>query len=160
MGRRILKKHPTTASWQMNTLMLQLSVGGRWSTSGTLFRNRSSIHSALIECSKKKDLQVERIVGIGFGGAATFSGKKSGVQARMKNFAPHAFFVHCHCHMLQLACVQAANSTPGIKQVYTTLTGLWKFFHYSPKRTESLKEVQQFARTKDHQTIRYTLAGT
>ena len=101
-----------------------------------------SIHSALIECLKKKSLQVGKIVGMGFDGAATFSGKKSGVQARMKKFAPHALFVHCHCHMLQLACVQAANSTPGIKHVYTTLTALWKFFHYSPKRTESLKEVQ------------------
>lgn len=79
---------------------------------------------------------------MGFDGAATFSGKRSGVQARMKNFAPHALFVHCHCHMLQLACIQAANSTPGIKHIYTTLTALWKFFHYSPKRTESLKGVR------------------
>ena len=30
----------------------------------------------------------------------------------------------------------------GIKYVYTTLTTLWKYFHYSPKRAESLKEIQ------------------
>ena len=41
-----------------------------------------------------------------------------------------------------LACVQAASKTPGIKHVYVTLTALWTFFHYSPKRTESLKQVQ------------------
>lgn len=80
---------------------------------------------------------------MGFDGAATFSGKKSGVQSQLKKNSPHALFVHCHCHMLQLACVQAANSTPGIKHVYTTLTTLWKFFHYSPKRNESLKENQR-----------------
>ena len=68
--------------------------------------------------------------------------KQSGVRARMKNFAPHALFVHCHCHILPLACVQAVNSTPGINHVNMTLTALWKFFHYFPKRTESLKEVQ------------------
>ena len=101
-----------------------------------------SIHSALIECLKQKNLQVKRMVGMGFDGASTFSGKKTGVQARMKKLAPHALFVHCHCHLLQLACVQAANSTPGIKHVYVTLTALWKFFHYSPKRTQSLKDVQ------------------
>ena len=50
-------------------------------------------------------------------------------------------FVHCHCH-LQLACVQAANSTTGIKHVYTTLTTLWKYFQCPPKRAESLKEIQ------------------
>ena len=96
-----------------------------------------------MECLKKKELEVSRIVGMGFDGASTFSGKKTGVQTRIKKLAPHALFVHCHCHLLQLACVQAANSTYRIKHVYVTLTALWKFFHYSPKRAESLKMVQQ-----------------
>ena len=78
-----------------------------------------------------------------FDGAATFAGKKSGVQARMKKHAPHSLFIHCHCHKLQLACVQSANSTEGIKHVYTTLTTLWKFFHYSTKRCQHLKEIQK-----------------
>ena len=71
-----------------------------------------------------------------------FLEKKTGVQARLKKHSPHALFVHCHCHMLQLACVQAANSTPGIKHVYITLTTLRKYFHYSPKRAASLKAIQ------------------
>ena len=81
-------------------------------------------------------------MGLGFDGAATFSGKRTGVQARIKKHTPHAIFVHCHCHLLQLACIQAANSTPGISHIYVTLTSLWKYFHYSPKKAESLKEVQ------------------
>ena len=48
-----------------------------------------SILSAL-ECLKKKSLQVGKIVGMGFDGAATFLGKKSGVQASMKKFVLHA----------------------------------------------------------------------
>jgi len=32
--------------------------------------------------------------------------------------SPHSIFVHWHCHLLQLACVQAANNTQGIKHVY------------------------------------------
>ena len=60
---------------------------------------------------------------MGFDVAATFSDKRLvGVQARLKKHAPHAVFVHCH--LLQLACVQAANSTTGIKHVFTTLTTL------------------------------------
>ena len=105
--------------------------------------NAGSISMAIINCLKSKGLQVGKIIGLGFDGAATFSGKKTGVQSRIRKYAPHAIFVHCHCHMLQLACVQAANSTPGIKHVYTTLTTLWKYFHYSPKRAESLKEIQE-----------------
>ena len=92
-----------------------------------------SIYLALVKCIKDKNPQVVNIVGIGFDGAATIFGKKTGVQARLKKHSPHAVFVHCYSHLQQLACVQAANSTTGIKIVYTTLTTLWKYFHYSPK---------------------------
>ena len=80
---------------------------------------------------------------MGFDGVATFSGDKTEVQRRLKELSPHALFVHCRCHVLQLASVQAANTTPGIKHVYTNLMTLWKFFHYSPERAESLKEIQK-----------------
>ena len=80
---------------------------------------------------------------MGFDGAATFSADKTGVQRRLKEHSPHALFVHCRCHVLQLASVQATNATPGIKHDYTTLMTLWKFFHYSPKCAESLKEIQK-----------------
>ena len=77
---------------------------------------------------------------MGFDGASIFPGKKTSVQATLKKLAPHA--VLAHCHFLQLACVEAANSTTGIKHVYTTLTTAWKYFHYSPEKAESLKEIQ------------------
>ena len=68
---------------------------------------------------------------------------KTGIQRRLKELSPHALFVHCRCHVLQLASVQAANATSGIKHVYSTMMMLWKVFHYSTKRTESLKEFQK-----------------
>ena len=102
-----------------------------------------SIHSALVECLREKGMPLNKIIGMGFNGAATFSGNRTGVQTRLKEQSPHAIFVHCRCHQLQLACVQAANATAGIKHVYVTLTTLWKFFHFSPKRAQSLKEVQK-----------------
>ena len=101
-----------------------------------------TIYSAL-EFMKDKNIQISKLVGMGFDGAATFSGKHNGVQSLLKKDSPHALFVHCHCHLLQFACVQAANATSGIKHVYVTLTTLWKFFHYSSKRAECLKVVQR-----------------
>ena len=106
--------------------------------------NAQSIYSALLDWLRKKDLQCNKLIGMGFDGAATFAGKKSGVQACLKKHAPHSVFVHCHCHKLQLACVQSANSTEGIKHVYTTPTTLWKFFHYSPKRCQNLKGYRKY----------------
>ena len=133
------------------TTVEKLSVFYRWEENGTPVEcfleivplqkaDAVSIYTALVTCLKGENLLLGNIVGMGSDGAATFSGKKTGVQARLKKHAPHAVFVHCH--MLQLACVQAANSTKGIKHVSTTLTTLWKYFHYSPKRAESLKEIQ------------------
>lgn len=132
----------------------ELSVYCRWMEGGvpieTLLEivplqkaDAESIYTALVRCLDDKNLQIGDIIGMGFDGAATFSGKKTGVQARLKTHSPHALFVQCHCHMLQLACVQAANSTKGIKHVYTTLTTIWKYFKSSPKRTQSLKDIQQ-----------------
>ena len=80
---------------------------------------------------------------MGFDRAATFAGSRTGVQTRLRKQSPHAIFVHCHCHWLHLACVQAGNATVGIKHVYVTLTTLWKFLHFSPKWAQSLKDVQK-----------------
>ena len=94
-----------------------LSLVGRGLTRGAFLEivhlkqaNAEGIYSALVEYLKEKNLQVSKIVGMGSDGASTFSEKKTGVQTRIKKLAPHALFVHCHCHLLQLACVQAANS--------------------------------------------------
>ena len=48
-----------------------------------------SIYSILIDCLKEKYIQINKLVGMGFDGAVTFSGKNTGVQARMKNNSPH-----------------------------------------------------------------------
>ena len=96
-----------------------------------------TIYSALIKFMKDKNIQISKLVGMGFDGAATFCVKHDGVQSLLKKNSPHAVFIHCHCHLLQLACVQAANATSGIKHVYVTLTTRWKFSNYSAKRAES-----------------------
>ena len=75
--------------------------------------NAESICSALVEYCREKNIQLGRLIGIGFDGANTFLGDKTGVQRRLKELSPHALFVHCRCHILQLASVQAANATPG-----------------------------------------------
>ncbi len=60
-----------------------------------------AIYTALATSLKEKNSELGEVVGMGFDGAATFSGRKTGIQARIKKHAPHAIFIHCHCHMLQ-----------------------------------------------------------
>ena len=65
----------------------EMSVFCRWEEKGIpeehyleiiylLQANAESIYSALIECLKEKKLQISKIVGMGFDGASTFSGKE------------------------------------------------------------------------------------
>ena len=73
-------------------------------------------YSALVEYCREMNIQLGRLIGMGFDGTATFSGDKT-VQKRSKELSHHALFVHCHCHVLQQASVHAANATPGVKHV-------------------------------------------
>ena len=95
--------------------------------------------------------QLSNLIGMGFDGAATFSGKKSGVQARMKKQSSHALFVHCHCHQLQLACVQAANGTAGIKHVCDTnhIVEILLLFTQTCTITEKSPESSRLPRIED-----------
>ena len=141
MGRRVFSKHLHQAPFysimadectDVSTAE-ELSLFCRWIENGEptehfvdllpmKWTDAENVYSAQVECLKSKNVQLSNLIGMGFDGAATFSGKKSGVQARIKKHSPHALFVHCHCHQLQLACVQAANGTAGIEHVYMTLT--------------------------------------
>ena len=60
-------------------------------------------HLQLMDCLKEKNNQVSKLIGMGFDGAATFPGKRSGVQARIRKHSSHALFVHFYFHKLQLA---------------------------------------------------------
>ena len=53
----------------------------------------------------------------------------------------HALYVHCSCHRLQLASIQAAESIATVKMMFSTLCSLWKLFYYSAKKAETLKDV-------------------
>ena len=89
----------------------------------------------LTDWFKQKGIQPSKLVGMGFDGAATFSGAKTGVQARLKKNSPQALYVHCHCHMLQLACVQTANHTPGIEHVIQDINDLVEIFSLLTKKS-------------------------
>ena len=101
-----------------------------------------TITSAITSYLQEKQIDIGLMRGMGFDGAATFSGRRTGVQARLRTLSPFAIFIHCRNHILQLACVQAANQVSLVKRVYSNLTTVWKLFYYSPKKAENLKEIQ------------------
>ena len=77
--------------------------------------NAQVIAGYLCDFMKSKDLSFENLRGLGFDGTNTMSGHRSGVQTRLRVHAPSAFYVHCRCHQLLLAAVDAAEGHVQVK---------------------------------------------
>ena len=73
---------------------------------------------------------------------------------RMRTLAAHSFYIHCACHRLQLASMQAANSVPEIKKMFGTMGNIWKFFFYSPKKAEPLKAVRYVLKLPEFKIVK------
>lgn len=64
-----------------------------------------TITSAITTYLQEKQIGIRNMRGVGFDGAATFSGNRTRVQTRLRMLSPFSIFSHCRNHMLQLACV-------------------------------------------------------
>ncbi|KAK0134736.1 hypothetical protein N1851_029626 [Merluccius polli] len=61
------------------------------------------------------------LVGQAYDGAAVMSGKHSGVQARTKEQAKYAFFIHCNAHCLNVFLVDPVKAVPEAKEFFSLL---------------------------------------
>ena len=131
----------------------ELSICCRWIVNGqpeehfvailhVLSCDAATVTEALETYIASKQLDYRKLIGQGYDGAAVFSGSRSGVHIRMRTHSAHAVYIHCACHRLQLASVQAAASVPEIKKIFGMMGNIWKLFYYSPKKMQALKEVQ------------------
>ena len=66
-------------------------------------RDGGTIAEALQAFLQQKQLDLRKLVGSEYDGAATFAGKISGVHKRTQTSSAHALYIHCSCHGLQLA---------------------------------------------------------
>lgn len=69
-------------------------------------------------------------------------GKKTGLIAHLKRDNDSVIHLHCLNHRLQLAVSKAFNSITIMNNTDELLTGLFKYYHYSTVRSESLNAIQ------------------
>src|SRR6185312_5962832 len=55
-------------------------------------------------------LSIARLRGQGYDGASNMRGEFNGLQKQIRDENPHAFYVHCFAHQLQLVIVSATSS--------------------------------------------------
>lgn len=67
------------------------------------------------------------LVGLGFDGASVMSGGISGVQKRIQDKAPFAYYVHCYGHRLNLVLINVAKHVPQAAEFFSLLEQLYIF---------------------------------
>ena len=79
------------------------------------FTDVCTIAEALQSFLQQKQLDLKKLIGQGYDGAATFAVKIGGVHKRIQNSTAHAIYIHNSCHKLQPASIQAAASMKEIR---------------------------------------------
>lgn len=82
-----------------------------------------------------------KLISQSYDGASVMSGKERGVQSRVRQHYPLAFYVHCHAHQLNLIMSQAASINRGVRVFFANLDGIASFFSKSSQRTKILDDV-------------------
>ncbi|XP_073537599.1 uncharacterized protein [Phyllobates terribilis] len=95
----------------------------------------------MIASLKEKNLDLTKCRGQGYDGTAVMSGVYNEVQQRIKEKAPHAYFVHCATHNLNLVLKDAVEENRVVSQFFETIQSVYCFFGNSIVRWQDLKSV-------------------
>lgn len=88
----------------------------------------AALSDKIIFFLEKHGLEYKKnLVGQGYDGAAVMRGAHAGVQAKIKEVAKHAFYVHCSAHCLNLVIVDAVKSVADAGNFFSLLERLYVF---------------------------------
>ena len=100
------------------------------------------IFQAVLMELERKRLRIEKLIGMATDGASVMKGERNGVTTKMKNNNAFLLSTHCIAHRLALTSGKAADSIVYLKQYQQYVNTIYKYFHYSPKHTRSLEQMQ------------------
>ena len=90
-----------------------------------------SLSTYLLDTLYKLNLDPKNIVCQGYDGASVMSGKCSGVQQRIRQVAPHAIYMHCYAHNLNLALVDCVKGNAHASEFFSLVQALHVFLSSS-----------------------------
>ena len=88
-------------------------------------------------------LRVEDARGQCYDGAASMSGKRSGVATQFKSLNPKMLYTHCHGHALNLAVKDACSQVSALKETFEMAREITKLVKDSPQRNMKLEEIRK-----------------
>ena len=109
-----------------------------------------TITKAITSYLQEKNINCRKLVSQGYDGAPNnitdyrlciaipyIEELVSNINKHFSEASVHAIYVHCSCHQLQLASIQAENSVLSVKRMFGTMVSLWSLFYYSPQKADS-----------------------
>ena len=76
-----------------------------------------------------------------YDGTAMISGKNSGLHKNIQDVAPHAYYVRCASHNLNLVLKDAMEAVTETRQFYDTIGLVYNFFGHHIVRWQKLQNV-------------------
>ncbi|XP_058783665.1 uncharacterized protein LOC131658382 [Vicia villosa] len=87
-------------------------------------------------------LSILRIRGQGYDGSSNMRGEFNGLQRKILDENPYAFYVHCYAHRLQFVVVSVASSCSSIHDFFEYISLIVTTTSASCKRRDALTEAQ------------------
>ena len=101
------------------------------------------IYGVIADVLLRLNLAVSKVRGQCYDGAASMSGAKSGVVARMHAVEPRAVFTHCYGHALSLACADTIRQCKLMRDALDTTHEITKLIKKSPRREAIFKRLKE-----------------
>lgn len=86
------------------------------------------------------DIDMNKVISQTYDGCSVMAGRQGGVQSLVKQFCPHAIFIHCYAHQLNLVLLYGSKTIKEVRLFISDLTAFHSFFSKSSKRTVLLTE--------------------
>lgn len=86
------------------------------------------------------NVDLKKVICQTYDGASVMAGSEGGVQKHVRQFCPHALFIHCYAHQLNLVLLHGSKSIPQVRLFICALTAFHSFFSKSSKRSVLLTE--------------------
>ena len=104
-------------------------------------KRADDIAALIFRFLEEYECSLDKVVAQCYDGAAVMASGLNGVQAKVKEKAPMALFIHCYAHRLNLVLTQGASKIKECKVFFANINGLAAFFSRSPKRTQLLDDI-------------------
>ncbi|XP_063765900.1 zinc finger MYM-type protein 1-like [Eleginops maclovinus] len=107
-----------------------------------------SLHKSVKQTLAKCSIDKHACIAQCYDGASVMSGCNNGVQERFRQEVPHALYIHCYAHRLNLVLVDCVHNVKPVAECFATVKMLYNFFSGTVTHKVFMEKQQELEPTK------------